>query len=110
MVLVDGFYEWQWLDSKGRNKQKYLITLPDDSAFALAGIWSEWMNPLTREVIKSYSIVTTQAMGVMREVHNTKLRQPVILPVKERWQDWMNGAPLPQFTSIDIELAAKKAG
>ena len=26
LVLVDGFYEWQWLDEKGKNKQKYQIS------------------------------------------------------------------------------------
>jgi len=25
LVLVDGFYEWKWLDTKGKNKEKYQI-------------------------------------------------------------------------------------
>jgi len=42
LVLADGFYEWQWLDEKGKNKQKYLLSLPDDGPFALAGLWNIW--------------------------------------------------------------------
>ena len=38
LVIADGFYEWQWLDSKGRKKQKHLIQLHDKSLFAFAGL------------------------------------------------------------------------
>jgi len=38
LVIADGFYEWQWLDQKGRSKQKYLITLPNNALFAFGGI------------------------------------------------------------------------
>lgn len=33
LVIADGFYEWQWLDEKRKDKQKYLITLPDEDLF-----------------------------------------------------------------------------
>jgi putative SOS response-associated peptidase YedK len=38
LVIADGYYEWQWLDPKGKNKQKYLITLTSEEPFAFAGI------------------------------------------------------------------------
>ena len=28
LVIASGFYEWQWLDAKGKHKQQYLIGLP----------------------------------------------------------------------------------
>lgn len=31
LVLVNGFYEWKWLDSKGKNKEKYFIQLDNDN-------------------------------------------------------------------------------
>ena len=40
LILLNGFYEWQWLDEKGKQKQQYLISLPDDEPFALAGLSS----------------------------------------------------------------------
>lgn len=88
LVLLDGFYEWQWLDPQGKQKQKYLISLPDDEPFAIAGLWSAWSDGV-REV-HSYTIITTEARGIMREIHNSKLRMPVILS-KENERPWLMG-------------------
>jgi putative SOS response-associated peptidase YedK len=30
LILADGFYEWQWLDEKGKLKKKYELTLPNN--------------------------------------------------------------------------------
>jgi putative SOS response-associated peptidase YedK len=50
LILVDGFYEWKWLDPKGKEKQQYMISLPKDEPFALAGIYSNWTDKETGEV------------------------------------------------------------
>ena len=104
LVLVDGFYEWQWLDDKGKKKQKYLITLPDDEAFAFAGLWNEWTDKATGEIIKTYTILTTEANQLMQEIHNSQKRMPVILP-KNNEMEWLAGNDL---TNQDIELLATK--
>lgn len=89
LVLLDGFYEWQWLDPKGKKKQQYLITREDGEPFAVAGLWSQWVNP-AGSTVNSYTIITTEARGIIREIHNSKLRMPVILqPDCER--DWLGG-------------------
>ena len=88
LVIADGFYEWQWLDPKGKKKQKYLITLPDNELFAFGGIWSEWTNKATGEIINTYSIVTTRANNLMSQIHNSKKRMPVILN-PENESDWL---------------------
>ncbi len=103
LVIVDGFYEWQWLDPKGRNKRKYLIALPGNPLFALGGIWAEWRNPLSGNTVRTYSIVTTEANEVMREIHNSQKRMPVIL-TRENEQDWLNGQPFEDFRKMEIEL------
>lgn len=105
LVIADGFFEWQWLDPKGKQKQKYLITLPDNGLFAFGGIYSEWTNKSTGEIINSYSIVTTAANELMSEIHNTKKRMPVIL-TKENEKDWLNDTPILDFQDIDPELKA----
>lgn len=102
LVLVDGFYEWQWLDEKGKNKQKYLITLPDNEAFAFAGLWSDWMDKTTGEIIKTYTILTTVANELMSRIHNKEKRMPMIL-TKENEYDWLKGS---KINNIDIELKA----
>ena len=44
LVLANGFYEWQWRDSKGKNKVKYEIGIENDELFAFAGLYSHWIN------------------------------------------------------------------
>ena len=79
LVLADGFFERKWLDPKGKSKQKYLLTLPGEEAFAFAGLWNAWTNKSTEEVLNTYTIITTAANELMSEIHNTKKRMPVIL-------------------------------
>lgn len=90
LILIDGFYEWKWLDAKGKNKQKYLITLPNNEAFAFAGLYSHWLDKNNGEITKTYTILTTEANELMSEIHNTKKRMPIILsPTNEI--NWLQG-------------------
>ena len=79
LIMANAFFEWQWLDPKGKYKQKYQINLPDHDAFAFAGLWSEWTNKNTNERIKTYTILTTEANQLMSTIHNSKKRMPVIV-------------------------------
>ncbi len=105
LVIADGFYEWKWLDAKGKKKQKYLVTRPGNELFAFAGIWSEWTREETGEIIRSYSILTTGANELMSEIHNSKKRMPVVLtPGFET--GWLTGEPVERFNAIDPDLDA----
>ncbi len=106
LVLVDGFYEWKWMDAKGKQKEKYHITLPNHEAFAMAGIWSEWVDKQTGEILKTYTIVTTQANELMSEIHNTKKRMPVIL-TPENEEKWLSGSEVDDFKKPEVELKAE---
>jgi putative SOS response-associated peptidase YedK len=88
IVLVDGFYEWQWLDSSGRKKQKYLIQNVDTEPFALAGLFNTWTNPKTLEKMDTFTILTTEANEQMSIIHNSKKRMPMILNPEEEEQ-WL---------------------
>ena len=79
LIFSDGFYEWKWLDKKGKKKQKYLIELPNSELFSFAGLYDHWVDKQTGEIINSCSIVTTEAKGIMREIHNSKMRMPMII-------------------------------
>lgn len=106
LVIANGFYEWQWITKSGSKKQKYLITLSNESLFAFAGIFSEWTN-FNNEKIHSYSIITTQANDLMSEIHNTKQRMPVILK-KEDEQHWLQGKNYEAFKyPYSCDLVAK---
>jgi len=94
LILVDGFYEWRTL---GKQKYPYYIHTKDKEPFALGGIYNDWVNTETGEIINSFSIITTAANPLMEKIHNLKLRMPFILP-KENEKDWLN----PNLNENDI--------
>ncbi|PDS22789.1 SOS response-associated peptidase [Flavobacterium branchiophilum] len=110
LVIANGFYEWQWLDSKGKNKIKYEIGIGNDDLFAFAGLYSQWINSLTGEVKNTYTIVTTQANDLMAEIHNTKKRMPIILKPEDE-DNWLHHAPITDFAfPYQVPLIAQKKG
>ena len=50
LVIANGYYEWQWLDPKGKEKQKYELCLPKEELFAFAGLYSHWVDKETGEI------------------------------------------------------------
>ena len=89
LVPADGFYEWQVqaaaqtdlfgnpISSKGKvKKQPYRITLKNEEIFSFAGLWDEWVDKNTGEILKTFTIITTEANELMRPIHD---RMPVIL-------------------------------
>lgn len=106
LILADGFFEWKWIDEKGKLKQQYLLSLQDDEPFAFAGIYSQWTDKSTGELINTYSIVTTEANELMAEIHNTKKRMPVIL-TPDNESLWLNGNDVMQFALPQIDLKAR---
>jgi putative SOS response-associated peptidase YedK len=95
LIIADGFYEWQWLDEKGKKKQKYLITIANNELFCFAGIWNTWIDKSTGEIINTYTILTTEAKGLMAQIHNSKKRMPVILE-KSSEMDWLTAGKIMQ--------------
>lgn len=93
ILPVTGFYEWKWLDSKGKRKEKYLIQLEEDSLFSLAGLHTSWRNPVNREVIDSFTLLTTEANDIMAEIHNIKKRMPLIMGATQA-KEWLTSGTL----------------
>jgi putative SOS response-associated peptidase YedK len=107
LVIANGFYEWQWLDSKGKHKNKYEIGIDNNDLFAFAGIYANWIDTITGEVRNTYAIVTTAANPLMAEIHNIKKRMPVILK-KEDETKWLEHYPIKEFAyPYDVNLKAK---
>jgi putative SOS response-associated peptidase YedK len=82
VVYLDGFYEHHHA-----NKRTYphFIRLKDGEPFAVAGLWEEWVDRNTGEVLRTFAIVTSPANELMARIHNNpKLeegpRMPLILP------------------------------
>jgi len=96
LIPCTGFFEWRWGDSAGKVKYPYFIHA-DEFLFSLAGIWSEWKDPESGEILGTYSVLTTTANPLMARIHNSKKRMPVILP-KAYERDWLN----PALTKDDV--------
>lgn len=92
LVLTNGFYEWQ---HHGKLKTKFEIGF-DDELFSFGGIYDH----------ETYSIVTTEARGIMREIHNTKLRMPIALKTEQEMNAWLDGENFlgrDDFTAIHLD-------
>jgi len=106
LIIADGFYEWKWLDNKGKNKQKHLISLPNEALYCYAGIYDEWVNKDTGEIVNSYAIITTEANDLVAEIHRKK-RMPIILKQEDE-NSWLTGSDIEQFKlPYSVDLVAK---
>lgn len=101
LVPADGFYEWREFNGK---KYPYYIFLKSKEIFSFAGIWEEWTDRSTGEVLKTFSILTTDANPLMERIHNTKKRMPVILP-REGEREWLrNGLSREEIIALTKPL------
>jgi putative SOS response-associated peptidase YedK len=82
LIPVNGFFEFRHI---GRLKYPYLVKVRksagsgETKVFCLAGLYDSWVNPVTGEIITGFSVITTEANPMMRVIHNSKFRMPVIL-------------------------------
>lgn len=83
LVPASGFYEWR---RDGSTKTPYYIHLTGEDTFAFAGLYDEWTDKSSGEVIRSYSIITTNPNGVVKPIHD---RMPVILEPSQE-DDWLS--------------------
>lgn len=92
LVPMDGWYEWQKgpPDAKGKpTKVPYYMSPKDGTRLFMAGLWSVWRPKDAGpdgDPLLSCSILTTDAVGDLREVHD---RMPLIMPFDE-WDAWLN--------------------
>lgn len=89
LVFVEGFYEWRHEDSKGKKKTPYYVSLKDSEIIPFAGFYTDWYDEQAGKTIKTCTIITTAANDLMKFVHNSKERQPLIMP-KDKWDLWLD--------------------
>jgi len=82
LVPMDGFYEWR---RRGRARLPVWFHPRKAGLLAAAGLWEEWQDP-EGEVLRSFTILTTEADRAVAPVHD---RMPVFVARDEhaRWLD-----------------------
>jgi putative SOS response-associated peptidase YedK len=83
LVPADGFYEWRVTP---QGKVPHRILLKSEDLFSFAGLWDEWVDKASGEVLHTFTIITTEANELVKPIHD---RMPVILSTdgEELWLD-----------------------
>jgi putative SOS response-associated peptidase YedK len=85
LVIADCFIEGP---KKEALSKPYCVYLKDGTRpFALAGLWDEWVNKETGEVIHSFAIITTMSNELTQKIQHH--RSPVIL-TKDEERVWLD--------------------
>ena len=80
LIPASGYYEWQ---NTATGKQPWYFTRADGEPTTFAGLWDEWKDKATGEVLKSCTMLITEPNDFVAEVHD---RMPVVLESKlTRW-------------------------
>lgn len=89
LIIATAFYEWRWMDDKGKTKEKHRISHQEQELFCFAGLYNQGLNPLNGQSMNTFTMLTTQANKLMSYIHNHKMRMPVILN-KEEESAWLD--------------------
>jgi putative SOS response-associated peptidase YedK len=82
VVPASGFYEWTGPKTA---RQPWFVSSADGAPLAFAGLWDRWIDPATKEEIRSFTIIVTDANAFMAKMHD---RMPVVLDEAGR-QAWL---------------------
>ena len=103
LIPATAYYEWQKLEedphtATNKSKQPYWIGRKDREAFAMAGLYENWTDTETGELVESCTIITRESYPEISHIHP---RMPVILP-NEYYQLWLVLA-LQDFPTVEME-------
>lgn len=82
IIVMSGFFEWKTMDG---HKQPYFIYPKQDDVFKVAGIWQNWTDKASGEIIESCAIITCEANLFMKAIHH---RMPAIIANKD-YDNWL---------------------
>ncbi|MCV2358410.1 SOS response-associated peptidase [Paucibacter sp. TC2R-5] len=106
LIPAQSYQEPNW--ETGRNIW-WQLRRADGAPWALAGIWSEWVNPNTGELLPNYSMLTMNCDGhpLLSRLHKPDPRLPAdaqdkrsAIPIAaEHWDAWLR-APLTEAQAL----------
>ncbi len=83
LIPANGFYEWQTIY---KEKTPFYVRTLDQDLFGFAGIYEKWTSADKKNVIYSYTIITTEANTLLQPLHD---RMPVILE-RNDFDSWLD--------------------
>lgn len=86
LFITTGFYEWQEV-KQSDTKQPWYLELTDDPVFAIGGLWDRSEDD-DGDVIDSATMITMPGNSLLKKIHNTNKRMPLIIP-REKFNDWL---------------------
>jgi putative SOS response-associated peptidase YedK len=87
LVPMDGWYEWRAPEPGGRGgKTPFFLHRDDGEPLFMAGLWSVWRPHEGAAALLSCTIITTDAVGQLAQVHD---RMPLMLDESD-WDRWMD--------------------
>lgn len=96
LIIADAFIEGT---VKEKLSKPYVVYLKNNvRPFAFAGIWDEWANTDTGEIIRSFAIITTVSNSLLEKLPHH--RSPVILNKKHESRWLKQDLPLADVTKL----------
>jgi putative SOS response-associated peptidase YedK len=78
IVPASGFFEWTGPKTA---REPWFISAADGAPLSFAGLWDRWIDPATKEEIRSFTIIVTDANAFVGKMHD---RMPVVLDAAGR--------------------------
>lgn len=91
LIPSSGYFEFHHI---GKEAIPYFIFLKDEEIFSLGGIFEIWKNPVSNEIVKTFTILTVQANELCAKIHNSgknPFRMPLIIS-KEKEEYWLDAS------------------
>ncbi len=92
IIPTTGFYEWEKTNT---GKQPHFFFLPEKEVFGFGGLWEEWLDKETGELIETCTIITTEANKLLEKIHD---RMPVIIKQSD-YENWLNNEKFDKLNS-----------
>ncbi|HNA52158.1 MAG TPA: SOS response-associated peptidase [Mycobacterium sp.] len=90
LVPMDGYYEWKpnpdTPAGKKARKTPFFMYRADGEPLFMAGLWSVWRPEKDAAPLLSCTIITTDAVGELAEIHD---RMPLVVDQRD-WDRWLD--------------------
>ena len=103
IIPSTGYFEFH--HNTDKTKTPYFLYVKSEEIFSIAGIWNKWINPISKEEVQTFSLLTTTANPLAAEIHNggsNPERMPLIL-LPEDEERWLN----PSLSENEIKALLK---